>query len=119
MVGGKTDHGSLWRCTAISFLECSKDVGLATRAKVLANPNSEALLQLELAVTIDAGLLFVQATYQLEGDGPLALFRYEDLENLPVLQGIRIAQFPNVARIAELLSQGQVHVAQQYTQYAS
>ena len=57
----------------LPFLECSEDVGLATRAKmreILANPQSKALLQLELAVTVDAGLPFVQATYRLEGDGP-------------------------------------------------
>ena len=49
----------------LPFLECSEDVGLATRAKmreILANPQSKALLQLELAVTVDAGLPFVQAT---------------------------------------------------------
>ena len=102
------------------FLECSEDVGLATRAKmkeILVNPHSKALLQLELAVTIDVGHPFVQATYRLEGDGTLALSCYEELGKL--LQGIRIAHFPNVARIAKLLSQGQAHVAQQYMQYAS
>ena len=58
------------------FLECSEDIGLATRAKmkkILFNPHSKTLLQLQLAVTIDGGLPFVQATYRLEGDGPLAL----------------------------------------------
>ena len=98
------------------FLESSEDVGLATRAKmkkILGNPRSKALLQLELAITIDAGLPFVQATYRLEGDGPLALCCYEELDKL--LQGIRIAHFPNVARIADLLSQGQARVAQECT----
>lgn len=104
----------------LPFLECSEDVGLATRAKmreILANPQSKALLQLELALTIDAGLPFVQAIYRLEGDEPLALSCYEELDKL--LQGIRIVHFPNVARIAALLSQGQAHLAQQYTQYAA
>jgi len=68
-------------------------------------------------VTIDAGLPFVQATYRLEGDGSLALSGYEELDKL--LQGIQIAHFPNVARIAALLSQGQAHLAQQCTQYAA
>ena len=100
------------------FLECSEDVGLATRAKMketIANPHSKALRHLELAVTMDAGLPFVQATYRFEGDGSLALSCYEELDKL--LQGIRIAHFPNVARIA--LSQGRAHIAQQYMQYAS
>ena len=67
------------------LLECSEDVGLATRAKmkeILANLHSKALLQLELAATIDAGLPFVQATYRLEGDRPLALSCYEELDKL-------------------------------------
>ena len=34
---------------------------------------------MELAVTVDAGKPFVQATYVLEGDGPLALQCYEVL----------------------------------------
>ena len=56
------------------FLEESNDLGPATRKKmlnVLQNPQKNALLQLELAITMDAGLPFVQATYSLEGDGPL------------------------------------------------
>ena len=89
------------------FLECSEDVAIATHAKmkeILANPHSKALLQLELAVTIDDGLPFVQATHRLEDDGPLALSGYEEFDKL--LQGIRIAHFPDVARIAKLLSHG-------------
>lgn len=54
MEGGKAAPGF---CGEVQpFLECSEVVGLATRAKmeILANPNSKALLQIELAATIDA-----------------------------------------------------------------
>ena len=36
----------------------------------------------ELAVTVDAGMPSVQATYNLEGDGPLALTCYETISAL-------------------------------------
>ena len=41
-----------------------------------------ALLQLELPITVYAGLPFVQATYNLEGDGPLVLTCYKELNKL-------------------------------------
>lgn len=34
--------------------------------------NKSAYLRVELAVVVDAGERFVQATYNLKGDGPLA-----------------------------------------------
>ena len=39
-------------------------------------------LQMELAVTIDAGEPFVKATYRLEGDGPLVFTEYEEISTL-------------------------------------
>ena len=101
------------------FLEATEDVGLVTCAKmraILDDPLKSALLRLELAVTIDAGRPFVQATYRLEGDGPLALVCFEELDKL--LQAIRVAHYPNVTRISELLAQGQPLVPQG-SRYAS
>ena len=83
---------------------------------ILDDPLKSALLQLELAVTIDAGCPFVQATYRLEGDGPLALVCFEELDKL--LQAIRVAHYPNVTRISQLLAQGQPDITQA-SQYAS
>ena len=37
------------------------------------DPQKKAFLQVELEIIIDAGMLFVQSTYKLEGDGHLAL----------------------------------------------
>ena len=101
------------------FLEATEDVGLVTYAKmraILDDPLKNALLQLELAVTIDAGCPFVQATYRLEGDGSLGLVCYEELDKL--LQAIRVAHYLNVTRISQLLAQGQPHVPQG-SKYAS
>ena len=36
-------------------------------------------LKIELAVVVDWGAIFVKATYNLEGDGPLALMCYETI----------------------------------------
>ena len=83
---------------------------------ILDDPLKSACFQLELAVTIDAGRPFVQATYRLEGDGPLALVCFEELDKL--LQAIRVAHYPNVTRISQLLAQGQPHMTQA-AQYAS
>lgn len=55
------------------FLEENDDIGPSKMLDVLQNPQKAALLQIELAITIDAGLPFVQATYYLEGDGPLVV----------------------------------------------
>ena len=68
-----------------TFLRQHDDLAPATRNKLLQHlddPTKKAYLQLELAVTVDAGLSFVQATYKLEGDGPLALECYEVISSL-------------------------------------
>ena len=102
------------------FLEENDDLGPATRKKmldVLENPQKNALLQLELAITVDAGLPFVQATYNLEGDGPLVLTCYEELNKL--VYSIQLAHLPNLNRIAGILSQEQTTIKEQLVQYGS
>ena len=81
--------------------------------KFLANPDiapkSKEKLQLllqtkgkephiELAVSIDAGEVFVKATYNLEGDGPLALECYEKI--IGVRNSIQVRHWPNTAAVA-------------------
>ena len=68
-----------------TFLRQHDNLAPATHNKLLQHlddPTKKAYLQLELAVTVDAGLSFVQATYKLEGDGPLALECYEVISSL-------------------------------------
>ena len=69
----------------VPFLQTNSDLAPATRAKLLSilnDPQQMCFLQVELAVTIDAGMPFVRATYNLEGDGPLALKCYEEISSL-------------------------------------
>ena len=87
------------------FLE-EEDLGRAMRRRmltVLQDPEKRNFLRVEMAVTVDGGRPFVLATYRLEGDGPLALWCYEELETL--LQAIHVSHFPNAnAVIREIAS---------------
>ena len=58
----------------------------------------------ELAVTVDAGMRFVQATYNLEGDGPLALTCYETISVLNA--AARQAYYPNLRAVTSEISSG-------------
>ena len=58
----------------------------------------------ELAVTVDAGMRFVQATYNLEGDGPLALTCYETISVLNA--AARQAYYPNLLAATSEISSG-------------
>ncbi len=83
-------------------MEENEDVGLAKRKMldILQDPQKRALLQIEMAVTVDGGLPLVQATCQLEGDGAFVFTCYKELNK--VLQVIRTAHFPNLNRVAKL-----------------
>ena len=86
-----------------SFLQRNEDIAPATRAKLLpyfSNQQMKATLQLELAATVDYGEPFVKATYNLEGDGPLALTCFEIVD--AVSAGIRVGHAPNVEAIARV-----------------
>ena len=68
-----------------SFLRTNEDLAPATRGKLLGYFNDmqkKVCLQIEMAVVVDVGIHFVQATYMLEGDGPLALTCYEAISTL-------------------------------------
>ena len=87
------------------FLIQNDDIGPATRPKLLsffADQQKLALLQLEIAATVDWGEPFVKACYFLEGDGPLALECYEAITK--VSAAVHIAHTPNIQAIAQRLS---------------
>ena len=91
------------------FLQRNDDIAPApcTRAKLLpffSDQQRKATLQIELAATIDFGKPFVKATYNLEGDGPLALKCYEIVDALSA--GIQVVHAPNVEAIAQTISGG-------------
>ena len=64
------------------FLQQHEDISPATRTKLLAllrNPQELLALKVELAAVIDVGYHFVNATYNLEGDGALSIRCYEEI----------------------------------------
>ena len=72
------------------------DISPPTRGKLLSllsDDEEKKYLMVELAVTIDVAAPFVEATYNLEGDGPLALNCYEAISALNV--AARQVHYPN------------------------
>ena len=65
----------------------------ASLLEIFDDPVTARDLDIELAATIDAGKHFVQATYFLEGDGPLVFTCYERLSTLA--HAIAIESYPN------------------------
>ena len=101
------------------FLEEDTSVSPATKGKLLAilqTPERKAHLMVELAVTIDAGMPFVKATYNLEGDGSLALTCYESISALNV--AARQAHYPNLAAVASQISSGNPRKENELLQHA-
>ena len=80
-------------------------------------PQQQALLKIDLAATVDAMEPLIKTTYDLEGDGPLALRAYQHLRT--VESSIANAYYPNVIAVSRLLSQGNVPVQQQWINYAT
>ena len=101
------------------FLESSTDISPATRGELLTMLNDQQqrpYLMVELAVTVDAAMPFVKATYNLEGDGPLVLSCYETISGLNV--AARQAHYPNLQPVARQVSEGDAQLEQQLIQYA-
>ena len=91
-----------------SFVEEAKDAKVCPQLlpqlqAILSDPERLMNLKLELAATIDVGALFVEATYFLEGDGPLGFACYEKLS--AVSQFCQAPCFPNVRAIATAISE--------------
>ncbi len=83
---------------------------------ILQDPQEKKLLQVELAVTVDAGMPFVRATYNLEGDGPLALSCYDTISALNV--SARQAHYPNLDAIASQIAGGNAQEESELLQHA-
>ena len=84
-----------------SFLETHTKILPATRGKLLSmlrDDEERKCLMVELGATIDAATPFVKATYNLEGDGPLALSCYEAISALNV--ATRQADYPSLKAVA-------------------
>ena len=66
--------------------------------------DSNDLLKIELAVVIDAGKIFVEKTYTLEGDGLLAFDAYNHLQEVATSAADR--SYPNMNAVAKDLAGG-------------
>ena len=70
--------------------------------EILKDNKKKSFLQIELAAIIDVGESFVKATYNLEGDGPLVLLCYDQIQLLKAK--IENPLYPNVEALARTLS---------------
>jgi len=85
------------------FIKHNDDASPVTRGKLLAffsNVTKISTLQIELAAIVDFGEPFVKATYQLEGNAPLALDCFEIVDGLST-SCIQQCCAPNVEAIAK------------------
>ena len=97
------------------------DQAPATRHKLLQflqDPQKKAFLEVELAIIVDAGIPFVQATYKLEGDDHLALECYEVISSLKAAMNMAQPHYPNLQAVVRRLSGGNLQVEQQLNHYA-
>lgn len=100
------------------FLNSNPDLGPSSRPKllaILADQEKLKCLKLELAAVIDWGEVFVKATYNLEGDGPLSFTAYEEVNT--VATAIRVAHTPNTEAVIRSIST-QSSVQQRHRSYA-
>lgn len=51
----------------------------------------------------------VQDIYHLKGDGPV-VFTFSEEVDIKVFKAIQVIHFPNLSRVAEWLSQGQITI---------
>ena len=79
-------------------------LALLVRGKILGilYPQKKIILQIELAVVVDVGKKFVEATYSLEGDGPLVFSAFEILS--AVNASIHTAHLPNTEAIIRTIT---------------
>ena len=100
------------------FLNRNADLGPSSRPKLLAILSDQEKLKrlkLELAAVIDWGEVFVKATYDLEGDGPLSFTAYEEVRT--VAAAVRVAHTPNTEAVIHSMS-SQLSVQQRHRSYA-
>ena len=89
-----------------------------SQASSVSSRATEAFLEVELAIIIDARMPFVQATYKLEGDGHLALECYEVISSLTAAVNMARPHYPNLKAVVKRLSGGNLQIEQQFNNYA-
>ena len=100
------------------FLNRNTDLGPSSRPRLLAILSDQEKLKhlkLELAAVNDWGEVFVKATYNLEGDGPLSFTAYEEVRTVD--EAVRVAHTPNTEAVIRSMS-SQSSVQQRHRSYA-
>ena len=95
------------------------DLPPASKSKIqhiCDDPLKKIKLQIELAITDDAGEAFVRATYYLEGDGPLIFTCYNKIQELKA--GITTAYYPSTNAVIKKIASGNESVEKQLIDYA-
>ena len=88
-----------------SFIRQDEELSSSTRAKLtefFTDKQKLDCLKVEFAAIIDAGKQFVQATYKLEGNGPLAFQCYEVINALST--SVMMENYPNVEAVVRNIS---------------
>ena len=78
----------------------------STRATLPADSQKLECLKVEFAAIVDAGKSFVQATYKLEGDGPIVFQSYEITSALSTTAVIE--NYPNVQAVVKSIAKGKL-----------
>jgi len=102
-----------------NFVQSSDNLSPATVRKlkeILNDPLKKTQLKIELSVVVDAGALFVKATYNLEGDGSLVLSAYEELRK--IYHFISVPHYPNLTACVQQMTHSNTTAQQQLTSYA-
>ena len=86
---------------------------------IIQDPTKTTHLKVELAVIVDKGKQFVQATYNLKGESLLVLHCYEQIK--ATFNTIQVQHFPNIDAVMRQLSELTMqpsHTAQEWKTYA-
>lgn len=101
-----------------SFIRQDEEFSSNTRAKLtefFTDKQKLDCLKVEFAAIVDAGKQFVQATYKLEGDGPLAFQCYEVISTLST--SVMMENYPNVQAVVRNISRS-TEQQQKWRKYA-
>lgn len=96
------------------------DLPTSSRGKlipILNDPPTRRKHKMELAITVDSMTPFVRVTYNLEGDGMLALTAYQEISQLQ--STIICSHYPNVDAIAREEGRGNATHERHLAKYAN
>ena len=102
-----------------SFIKHDEQFSSSTRAKLaeyFADSRKLECLKVEFAAIVDARKSFVQATYKLEGDGPIVFQCYEIISALSTT--VVMENYPNVQAVVKSIAKGKTDLQLKWMKYA-